>query len=436
MLELRGVRFAHHGRDPVVDGLDLTVPDGEIHLLEGPSGSGKSTLLRIATGLIPRVQGGHLAGQALLEGEPVDEIPAARLPNRLGWVPQDPEESFAARTVKRELTQLARNLEHEAPVQAARDALDDLDAAHLLDRGVDELSGGEAARVSLAAAGLGDPDALVLDEPTADLDRAGRKQVAAWLDEHRRRGASVLVAEHAPHPLGDLVDARHSLGANDTQRPSAGPPVHEPGERLLAVDGLVRDYQDGTTVGPVDLDLHAGEVVAITGPNGSGKTTALHAAIGLEAADEGRVRLLGDEPGALSATELARRAAVAFQHPAWHITQDTVHEEVAFTPDRLEIPVDPQARLEALGLSALAGEHPWDLSGGERQRMAVATASAHEPPVLLLDEPTRGLDPASLSRLAELLSVRAEQGKATLVATHHPWLVELAHRIIRLEGAR
>lgn len=432
MLELASVRFAHHGREPLVDGLDLTVPEGEVHLLAGPSGSGKSTLLRIAAGLIPRVQGGRIAGQARLEGRPVTEIPPAEMPHRIGWTPQDPEESFAARTVDRELGQLARNLDLDDPRGSARAALRDLDAAHLFQRPIEALSGGEAARVSLAAAGLGEPEALILDEPTAQLDRQGRKQVAAWTRQHAQRGARVLAAEHPPHPFHP--DRVHELGEPDPQPSPPTLPEPEGGAPLVRLEQATKRYEDGAAIGPLDLSIEPGEVVCLTGPNGAGKTTALHLACGLLEPDEGDVHLEDRPPTELSATELAARVGVAFQHPAWHITQDTVQQEVALTADELGLTADVEAPLAALGLAGYREEHPWDLSGGERQRLAVATALAHDPPVLLLDEPTRGLDPDSCTRLARLLARRVEQGKATVVASHHAWLHELAHRTVDLEG--
>lgn len=182
--------------------------------------------------------------------------------------------------------------------------------------------------------------------------------------------------------------------------------------------------------------VQPGEVVALTGANGSGKTTALHLAAGILEPTDGSVELLGEPPHTLAPPELASRLGICFQHPAWHITQDTVAQEIGLTADAIGQRISVERWASRLGLEPLLGSHPWDLSGGERQRLAVATAAAHQPSVLLLDEPTRGLDPANLARFQALLAQRVTQGLATVIATHHTELAELAHRVVRLGAPR
>lgn len=435
---MSGVRFAHPDREPVLDGFDLDVPRGQAHLLAGPSGCGKSTVLRLAAGLIPAVQGGRIAGEVRVDRTPVGEVPVPELPSRVGYVPQDPEEAFVARTVDRELLGALENAGVPEPERDKRvgQALHAFGVGGLEEREVATLSGGEAARVALAAALVAEPGLLLLDEPHAQLDARARRELTSALRGLRSGGRSILLAAHEPHPFDPLVDRTTLLGAEPPRGQATKLPDPPGGDPLLELDE-VRHAHDGTDpVGPVDLAVEPGEVVALTGPNGSGKTTALHAACGTLAPSEGRVRVAGDDPRTLSASDRARRLSIAFQHPAWHITQDTVLEEVALTGDRIGRPADAQEVLDAMGLAHLADVHPWDLSGGQRQRMAVATALAHDPPVALLDEPTRGLDPANRDRLAELLTERTRQGKATVVASHHPWVAELAHRTVELgEGS-
>lgn len=435
MLEMSQLRFAHPGRSPTLDRFDLELGDGQAVLLEGPSGCGKSTVLRLATGLIPAVQGGRIGGEVRVDGTPVEKVPPAELPRRIGYVPQDPETAFVARTVRRELSALLANAGVAGPERSLRieQTLHAFGAGHLAEREIATLSGGEAARVALAAALVAEPGLLVFDEPHAQLDARARRELAGTLRALRAGGRSILLAAHEPHPFDGTVDRTIPLGT-EPDRDDA-PPLPDPvgGDPLLELDRVRHRYgEDQPPIGPVDLAIEPGEIVALEGPNGSGKTTALHAACGLLDPSEGSVRLLGADPRRLAPEERARRVGIAFQHPAWHITQDTLREEVALTGDEIGRETQPEAVLAKLGLSRLADVHPWDLSGGERQRMAVATALAHDPEVLLLDEPTRGLDPRNRDRLARLLEARCEAGKATLIASHHPWMAELAHRTVEL----
>lgn len=437
MLRFDEVTFAHPDREPVLEGFSMTVDEGEAVRLAGESGAGKSTALRLATGAIPRVHGGRLAGRVTLAGVEVERLSAPALASRIGYVPQDPETAFVARTVRRELEGVLGNVgvDPDQVEPRLRGALSCFDALELAGREVTTLSGGEAARAALAAAVAADPDVLVLDEPHAQLDAASRERLAETLRGLRAGGRSILLAAHDPHPFEAAVDRTRRLEGSRADRSRVELPAPPGGDALLVLEDVVHAYEDGPRIGPVDLTLRAGEVVALRGPNGSGKTTAMHAAAGLVEPTDGRVRVLGEAPSALDAGERARRLGVAFQHPAWHITQDTLEEEVALTARNLGAPVDARAWLKRVGLACYADAHPWDLSGGQRQRMAVATALAHEPDVALLDEPTRGLDAVNRDRLAALLAERTRRGQATLVASHHPWIAQMAHRTVELGEA-
>lgn len=425
---MRGVSFAHHGRAPLLEDFALAVDAGELVLLEGASGAGKSTVLRLATGLIPRVQGGRLAGSVRVAGRDPATLEPSVVPRSVGFVPQDPESSFVARTVAAELAGVLSNVGEPQRTHRAltEEVLEELEIAHLARREVATLSGGEAGRAALAASLVARPDLLVLDEPTAQLDAVRAEALAGTLRALTAGGLAVLVAAHAPHPFTHRTRAFTLCRRDHSPRPR---PLPSPrgGVPLLAAEGLEGSHPGARSLGPLELHLAPGEVVALVGENGSGKSTLLHLLAGLLGPTAGTIRLLGDDPRSLPARHLAARLGFAFQHPAWHITQDQVAAEVGRTGARM---------LHVLGLTPLARAHPWDLSGGERQRLAVATALAHAPPVALLDEPTRGLDDASLARLAGLLAQRVELGQATLVGTHHPGLVALAHRVLRLEDGR
>ncbi len=433
---MSGVSFAHHGQDPCLADLDLELDPGQAMVVEGPSGAGKSTLLRLATGLIPRVHGGRLAGQVTLHGRPVADLPADQLPRRIGFVPQDPEAGFVSDTVQGELRAILENLGTPADEIGPRidQVLGEFGIEPLARRRIATLSGGEAARASLACALVSEPDLLVLDEPDAQLDAEATEDLAGTLRALKAGGLTLLIAAHRPHPFEDLAD--RTLELHGTRPPPDPPGLPSPtgGDPILELQAATHRYEAGGGIGPIDLTVQPGEVVALAGPNGSGKTTLLHLAAGLIDPQDGRVTVQDTAPATLKAPALAEHLGISFQHPAWHITQDTVLEETTLTSRQLGTEVRAGGLLADLGLDGLEDRHPWDLSGGQRQRLAVATAVAHQPPLLLLDEPTRGLDARGLVAFAELLQARCRAGKATVVATHHPWLLELAHRVVSLEG--
>ncbi len=434
MLRYHDVTFAHPDRAPTLKDVNLTVHPGDALHLEGPSGSGKTTLLRLATGAIPRIQGGRIQGHVTLDKDPVHTLAPSQIAQRLGYVPQDPEQAFVARTVEREIYTLLENAHTPRPEIRHRlqDSLAAFDALHLAPREIHTLSGGEAARVALACAVATDPPLLLLDEPHAQLDQQGREDLASTLRGLRAGGRALLLAAHAPHPFEDAITRTHRLHEKPARHTLPGPPPTSPGRPMLEFDHATFHLNE-QHVGSIDFTVRAGETVALHGPNGSGKTTALHAALGLLKPDDGTVHLLGHDPTTLSPQQRATRAGIAFQHPAWHITQDTLLEEIQLTSTRIGRTADAHRWLSHLGLDEHATTHPWDLSGGERQRMAIATALAHEPPLALLDEPTRGIDAAHRDHLARVLAKRARSGKATLVASHHAWIQDLAHRTVHLD---
>jgi energy-coupling factor transport system ATP-binding protein len=466
-LEVRAVTFVHHGAvHAALQDVDLVVPAGEILLVAGPSGSGKSTLLRTVNGLVPHSSGGRFGGEVLVHGRSTRLYRPRDLADVVGFVHQDPEAQTVVDQVEADVAFSLENLGLDATAMRRRveEVLDALGIAALRHRSPSTLSGGERQRLAIAGALAAAPAVLVLDEPTSQLDPQGADDVLAALGRlNADLGATILLSEHRLEraaPLADravLLDGGRIVADGDPPEVVAGyagaPTVTHLG-RLLGWDPLpltVRDARrraagheplDGTT-GPtfrraaagavlrsaagidvsfsghrvihgVDLDVREGEVVALLGRNGAGKTTVLRALAGLVPVDRGVLH--GD-------------AAVAYvpQDPNSLLFRPTVRREVATTlqllgrPDRGEV----DAWLERLALTALADRHPRSLSTGERQRVAIAAVAVGGAPVLLLDEPTRGMDAPSKEALERAVVAHAAAGGACVLATHD---VELAAR--------
>jgi energy-coupling factor transport system ATP-binding protein len=422
---------------PALSGISLELDVGESVALLGPSGSGKSTLLRALAALVPHFHGGGFGGRVEVAGLDTRRARPAELAGIVATVFQDPEDQVVMTRVANEAAFGLENLGVPAADIRPRadEALAAVGALHLAGRRTTDLSGGELQRVCLASALAVRPQLLLLDEPTSQLDPAGADEFLGQVEE---LGATVVLSEHrtaralelcsrvlfldegrllldasreealdwlAEHRPAYLPDAELDLPA-----PSA---FREPALRLRNV-GFA--YEPGLAVlDGLDLEAKRGEVLVLEGPNGSGKTTVAKLAAGLLQPDSGTVARRG-------------RAAYLSQDPGRYLVCERTLDEVA-----LAVGGDGErarAALELVGLGWAAARHPRDLSSGERERLGLAAVTVAEPDLLVLDEPTRGIDPERKANLARWLHAHAAQGRAVLVATHDRGFP--AHRRIAL----
>ena len=419
--------FAYPGDGrPALADVSLTLEPGDVLAVLGPSGSGKSTLLRALAGLVPHFHGGRFSGRVEVGGRDTRTHRPADLAGDVAVLFQDPEDQIVFSTVVSEVAFALENLGAEPPsiLPRVERALRAVGAGHLVERRVDGLSAGELQRVCLASALGVEPRLLLLDEPTSQLDpELDALELAAGLA--RKRGTAVVVSEQRPDRVLDacnrvlfleggsvLLDgprgealawlAQHRP-AYVPRQPLAPAETEATGEPICRLDGVAYSYGGATPVlAGIDLELRRGEIVALTGPNGSGKTTLAKLVAGLLAADRGRVWTGG-------------RVAYLSQHPGRYVVRSRVDEEVA-----LGVGGDiSRARsvLAGVGLAGFEGRHPRDLSSGERERVGLASVLVTEPDVLVLDEPTRGIDPERKDELADLLRA-GRHARATLVVTH------------------
>ncbi|MFF2485907.1 ATP-binding cassette domain-containing protein [Microbacterium sp. NPDC058062] len=418
----------------------LALPAGTLTLVAGPTGSGKSTLLRAVAGLHTHTDGGWIAGSLQVVGHERATVPPRDLAERVGVVLQHPRDAFATERVRDEIG-LSLELRGVAPVLATARVAEiagRVGATALLDRPTRGLSAGEATLVAIAAAIVEHPILLLVDEPLADLDADARVRIAGLLDSlAHEAGMCVVVAEHRVDALAGIADTvlRIDGGAVVSVEPISdlGRTTDVPGARsapgtrsarpestgssdvVLRARGITVRHRGAVAVAGADVELRAGEVVALVGPNGAGKSSLLAAlalpARGMEIESAGRVALVPDASDDL-------------------FVSDSVAAECRRADRRAGRGAEPAAAIRFAGFLGLdpdgpafvarLARHPRDLSAGERRCLALAIQLAVAPRVLLVDEPTRGLDPAARDMVWAALDSLAATGTAVLVATHEP----------------
>ena len=469
----------------VLEGLTFSIEEGEMVLVIGSTGTGKSSLLRLINGLVPHHTGGILAGDVIVDGISTQLVRPGELAHLIGIVGQNPSTGFVTDTVEEELVFGMESLNVAPDVMRKRveEILDLLALAPLRNRAISTLSGGEQQRLAIGSALVMHPKILVLDEPTSALDPIAAEEVLSII--HRLvhdLSLTVIIAEHRLervigfadriiHISGDgqtVIDVPENilrksniappivhlaraleldqvgLNVRDVRRMTEA--VRKDGNDLpkivkkstpstISISGVGISYGAHIALKDVSTTIFEGEIVALMGRNGAGKSSLLQSIVGLQELNHGAVTIFDMDPKNLKGKE--RRTTVGYipQEPSDLLYAQSVAQECAQADKDNQISSGETFNLlKTLVPSISEKTHPRDLSEGQRLALALAVVLSAKPRALILDEPTRGLDYQSKSLLIQILKDFAnQQGKSVIIATHDVELVaELADRVIFL----
>ncbi len=468
----------------VIEDLNLEIAEGELVLVIGPTGSGKSSLLRLINGLVPHHTGGILAGSIEVDGISTAQVKPGGLAHLIGIVGQNPINGFVADTVEEELVfgMEALNLSNETMRKRVEEVLDLMSLAALRTRSIATLSGGEQQRVAIASALVAHPKVLVLDEPTSALDPIAAEEVLSIL--HRLvhdLSLTVVIAEHKLERVIQFADRIvHINGAGSAvvgtpeqilMNSPIAPPIVELARTLglkeigvsvremrrmtqefrdshavtkpdaptsstkacVSVKGLTISYGAKNAVNSLSVTIYENEIVAIMGRNGAGKSSLLRAIAGVSDTASGEVIVNGTNSQKLHSKQ--RRESVGYipQEPSDLLYGQSVSEECKQADEDNQVEAGTTFSLLTQLVPGISGNtHPRDLSEGQRLGLALSVVLSANPRLLILDEPTRGLDYQAKRVLIKMLVDFARVfNRSVIIATHDVELVaELATRTI------
>ena len=468
--------------------VDLSADAGSLTLVCGASGCGKSTLMKALTGLVPQMTPGELDGVVSINGRNLADVALTDVGHLCSSVFQNPRTQFFCDTVAEELAFCGENYGRERATlrQQSERAAKLMGISHLMERKLTTLSGGQLQKVALACALASGAPVLLADEPTSNLDPAAISEVRAALKVLKEQGLTIVVVEHRLHFLRDLADQvllmeggmvtrrwsgaeffsmgqaqRRSLGLRTLVDP--GPPEtwvgqgqagrqekqagqgqagrqenqagHQenreaaPSQARLSCRGLSFAYGASPVFEGLDADFPAGQITCIAGANGVGKTTLVRVLCGLAAPSSGTISLDG-----VPASRKTRRSACALvmQDTGRQLFSDTLAGELTIGASHASGQSGEQL-LADFDLANLGERHPLSLSGGQKQRLVIAAARATGRPIVILDEPTSGVDARHLDSITATLRRIADEGAAVVVVTHDgEFAAACADRLITL----
>ncbi|PXV95895.1 energy-coupling factor transport system ATP-binding protein [Lachnotalea glycerini] len=451
-IRLDNISFAYDGTgNGKIKNISFSVSPGGCVVLTGRSGCGKTTVTRMINGLIPEFFSGELTGSVFVDGENLADKQLYEIAKKIGSVFQNPKTQFFNTDTDGEIAFGMENngVPRQELIKRVKKTADNLNITNLLNRSIFSLSGGEKQKIAFASVYAMNPEVYLLDEPSSNLDTDAICDLREYIQILKSQGKTIIIAEHRLYYLKDLADEIYYMDAGEikhrwTQEAFLNLSVHERkqlglrslnqeepkiNDKSLRNDNAdieIKDFSIGygkkDVLTDINFKANKGDIIAVTGHNGVGKSTLLRTLCGLQKALRGNIFWNGEVQ---NQKMLLKRTYMVMQDVNYQLFADSVEQETCFgikNPDYKKV----EQVLKELDLYELKEKHPNTLSAGQKQRLAVAVSMLCDKDILVFDEPTSGLDLESMRMVSELMYKLAKMGKIIFLVTHDFELVSLA----------
>ena len=459
-------------KQSAIKNINLTVNEGEFILIVGPSGCGKSTLIRLLNRSVPDYYGGTIEGKVYIRGKNIEYLDKKQAVENVGMVYQHPEKQIVLQDVEREIAFGLENFNKDINTMKRNvsEVISLLGLNKIRDKQTTEISGGEKQRVAIASVVSMDPDIIVFDEPISQLDPISAEEVLNSIKKlNRDLGKTIILVEQRLDKCFHMAD--RIIFMEDGEIVGQGTPKNIPEnivnkyhlptltyifkeaglqtlpitvkegrniiknsqfqdlkeekvidqEVIMKVEKLNFEYERGHKIlNDVSFQLHKGEIMTVMGENGAGKSTLFKIIAGMIDKYKGKIFIDNKNIKSSKLNERIKKIGYLSQNPNDYFGRKTVIEEVGYTLKNLGAYSEERIKevMKLLNITHLKDKNPRDLSGGEKQRVAIACTIITDPEILILDEPTRGMDAEAKENLGSIIKSLAKEGKSIIVITH------------------